>query len=173
MSAKTLELGSVVVPLWASMRIAQTYEIIGGAGVLRMLNGSARKQTQWQRLSTRITGSGNVPAGLDGLDYSAPLTLKCAAPRSITAAASVITIPSARRSDSFHLPHGFAESAAGVLTRTAVGLAGNVATLTPVVGAVRYTVLWYPEFSVFAEPPRGDIDVGDASFGWELTAEEV
>lgn len=173
MSVKTLELGAVVVPLWASMQIAQGYEVLGGANLLRMMSGVARKQTHWQRLATRISGAGNVPAGLDGLDYSAPLTLKCAAARSIASAANVITIPAARRADAGHLPHGFAESAGGVLSPTPVVLAGNVATLTPVAGAARYVVLWYPQLTVFAEPPRADVDVGDARYGWELNAEEA
>lgn len=173
MTAKTLELGSVVVPLWASMQIRQRFWLLGGATTLRMMNGAGKQQTHWRRLATTISGAGNIPAGLDELDYRQPLTLKCVAQRSITAAGNVITIPSARRSDAGHLPHGFAESAGGVLTPTPVALAGNVATLTPVVGAARYTVLWFPQFSVFATPPAGDVDTGNASFGWELNAEET
>lgn len=173
MTAKTLEVGSVVVPLWASMQIRQRYWLLGGATTLRMMNGAAKQQTHWRRLATMISGAGNIPAGLDDLDYSQPLILKCVAQRSITAAGNVITIPATRRSDAGHVPHGFAESASGVLTATPVSLVGNVATLTTVVGAARYTVLWYPQFNVFATPPVGDVDTGNASFGWELNAEEV
>lgn len=170
---KILEIGSVAVPLWASMEIAQTYALIGGAAVLRMMNGAAKKQTHWQRLATTISGAGNIPAGLDGLDYSQPLVIKCVAPRSITAASNVIAIPAARRSDAGHLPHGFAETAAGVLQATPVSMAGNVATLTPVVGAARYQVLWYPQFSALSDGPREDGDVGQARSGWQIEAEEV
>lgn len=173
MTAKTLEIGGVVVPLWASMEIAQTYERLGGSTVLRMMSGAAKKQTHWGRLATRVSGTGNVPAGLDGIDWSQPQVLKCAAARSIGAAGNVIAIPAARRSDAGHLPHGFAENAAGVLAATPVALAGDVATLTPVGGAVRYLVLWYPQLTVFSDGPAGDIDVGQARYGWELRAEEV
>ena len=71
----TFELGGVVVPVTAALDLQQQISVIGGASVLRMMNGAARKQTNWQKLAVALSGSGWAPLGLQSLDYSGPLDI--------------------------------------------------------------------------------------------------
>lgn len=173
MTIKTLVLGTVEVPVWASMALTQRYTPIEAASVLRFMSGTAFKQSRWQKISTQIASRGNVPPGLDALDYTQPMTLKCIAEKSIVSPSNVIVLPAARRSDAGHVPHGFAENAAGQLIRTPLALAADTATLTVVSGAVRYVAMYFPQITVYAAPPQLDIDEAAASFGWSLDAQEV
>lgn len=171
MPAPLFELGGVPVPLAAGLALSQSYEAIGGWALLRMMSGAGLKQQHWQRLRTSVSGEGWVPEGLQALDYSASLGLKCIAPRAVHAVSNVIGIPAARRADA--APYGFAVLADGSLRDTAAALAGDTVTLTPVAGAVRYIAHYYPQLTVFAEPPRTRFDASGAVAGWELTAEEA
>ena len=160
------------LPLRIGAEVQQTYEDFGGYAVLRLGAGAAIAQQSWRKLRTTLSGTGITPPGLAGIDWSAPVTLGCAAGRSIQAAANVITIPSARRTDA--PPYGWAVTPSGLLQPTPVTLAGNVATLAPVAGAVAYQVVWYPLLSVYAmEGVRVSYDAAGAVASWELVCEEA
>ena len=165
-------IGEIRIPLKAGLEFTQTYEPIGGTSTLRTQSGKAIKQTHFNKLKTVLSGRGWVPAGLDGLDYSQPLLLKCVAPRSISSLNSSITIPTARRSDTGFEPIGYV-LVGGELIQTSLNLSADIATLDPIPGAISYQVQYYPEIMVFAGPPQIQNNVYGAEFSWTLTCEEV
>lgn len=169
---RTLELGGVAVPLLASTDLEQTYEEIGGYTVLRMMSGAAVPQQHWAKLSTQVTGSGILPAGLDALDCSQPMTMKCVAARAICSVSNIIVLPATRRAD--YAPVGHAVLPDGRHQVTPLALAGNTATLTAVAGAVSYLALYWPQLTVVVTSrPRSRTGARAGTRGWELTAEEV
>lgn len=165
-------LGSVQVPITAALGFSQRYEPIEARSMRRRIDGSLSVRIQWSRLRTVITCNGWIPPGLEGLDYSQSMTLKCGAPRGITSQSNVIAVPAARRSDAGFGVIGFAE-VDKAWRETPVALAGDTATLTVVTGAARYRVLYYPQLTVFATPPRETHQRDAATVAWELTAEEI
>lgn len=173
MTIRTAVLGGLVIPIGASHGIEQTYEPFGGWVTLRMMSGAGLKQTHWKRLRTRVSGNGLIPPGLSTLDYSQPLTLKCAAVRSIVSASNMIALPSARRADTGYEPYGLAQMPTGDMVGTTCVVVTNTATLGVVTGAIGYAVCYWPEVSVFADPPSETMDVRKGSPSWQLTAEEV
>lgn len=169
-----LSINGLLMPLHVGAQATQEYEDFGGftATPLRFADGAGLVQEAWRRVRTSIVASGVVPPGLYGIDWSAPVTLGCIAARSIQSASNVITIPVARRTDA--APYGFAITAAGLFKPTPVGLAGNVATLGAVAGAIGYQVLWHPLLTVLAPAgPRLSWDAQGAVSGWQLVAEEA
>ena len=167
-----LTLDGIRLPLPIAGEIEQSYESFGGYTLLRLGAGAAIHQETWRRTRTTLSAGGIAPPGLDGFDWSQPHPLGCVAARSIQSASNVITLPAARRSDA--PPYGWAVTAAGLLTPTAVTLAGNVATLSAVTGAVGYQVAWYPLLTV--RSPAGAAvryDAAGAVAGWQIDFEEV
>lgn len=170
MNAHNLIIGGVVVSYEASHELSQTYETLGGRSLRRMLSGAGHLQTHWAKKRTTISGSGRLPAGLDGLDYTASMSLSCAAPLSIWSATTSATLPAARRAD--FAPRGFA-IVNGHQVPTPISIATNAVTFTAVSGASGYVVSYYPTLTIYAEPPRLNFDARDVVIGWEIVAEEV
>ncbi len=138
--------GATVVPALCADGLSQRYEPVnGGRGVLRMANGDALQQVRWQRLRTTISGAGPLPAPLAGVDWAAPLSLACIAPR----ATHNGTAPTAARTD------------APVL---AVPQLGGVS-----IDQTHY----YPLLTVICDGPRESWDARAARAGWDLMCEEV
>jgi hypothetical protein len=169
-NAHNIIIGGIEIGFSASHEISQTYEPVGGRSTRRLLNGAALLQHHWAKLNTTIQGSGRLPEGLAGLDYTAPIEIKCLAPRSIFAAGTSITLPASRRTD--RAPVGYA-IVNGNLVRTAISIATNTATLTAVSGASGYLVAYYPILTVYAAPPRTTFDGRGPIGGWELIGEEI
>lgn len=167
-----LTVNSLRLPLPVGGVITQEYAEMGGKALLRFANGAGLLQTAWTKLRTSISGTGAFPLGLDGVDWSAPVTLGCVAPRSIQSASNVITVPAARRTDA--APYGFAITADNArLLPTPVAIAGNTATLTAVAGALGYQVYWYPLLTVLApEGLSATWDAAGAVATWQIVAEE-
>ena len=170
MSTVALEIGSVVIPGYASLGLEQVYEPLEGAAVLRATDGTAVKQTAWSKLRTVITGTGWIPEGLATIDWSVAQTMKGAAPRSVWSTSNVIAVPAARRSDVAVRGFGIVD---GVPVETTVSMSGDTATLTTVSGATSYYALYWPEFQAFFSPPQQQIDVTGAAVRWRLVGEEV
>lgn len=170
---RTFELGGVVVPVHAAGDVEVAFEDIGGFTwpPLRMMNGAAIVQQHWRRLRVRAGGSGIVPAGLAGLDYTARHTLRSSATRAVQAAGSVIAVPAARRTDTGYAPRGYAV-VDGRYYATPIDLVGDTATLTAVAGASGYGVIYFPELTVYARFSQGASAAG-ARHSWEIEAEEV
>lgn len=170
-----LKIGSLDIPTLAALDLEQSYEPLGGEAIFRTVSGLGLKQTTWRKTRIVTSGSGWMPAGLETLDTTAQLTLSCIVPRRVPAvfATRQATLPAARRSDAGHTPWGIATRADGGTVLTAVSLAGNIATVTAVSGAVAYDVLYFPQFTVWAGRPTDSGARGDASYRWELVCEEV
>lgn len=170
---RVLQIGGVSIPLRASLGMNQSYRSLARETIHEMGDGSAIKQTYagtQNRIATVINGSGPIPPGLDGLDYTDTLLVRCAAERSITNSSNVIDIPAARRSDTGYEPWGRAIMMDGSVVETEVQLDGDTATLTQVTGADAYQALWFPEFYALAE--GGGVQTSDevdgASTSWQL-----
>lgn len=170
-SPRTLEIGSLKLPLHARLSLRQTYEVIGGRARLRFSDGAGLVQQAWAKLRTIIEGEGSIPPGLALLDTVSTLTMRCVGKRSVAGGTS-ITLPAARRTDTGSTPRAYAQVGEAVV-ETALSIVANVATLTPVSGADLYWVDYYPEISVICDPVQERRDVNGALTGWSLTAEEV
>lgn len=165
-------LGGIEVELHARLRWQQTYAPIGGSVVQRLSDGTGHKQTRWRRTRTVITCEGWIPPGLESLDYSGPLEMRCVSPRAMAGTGTSFTLPAARRSDSGYEPFGFARVGEAWIP-TGVTLTGDQADLDPVTGADSYRVLWYPQLLVLTDGPEEDADGSTATYSWRLAAEEV
>lgn len=177
MAKRNLIIGGITVPLHAVLEgIQQTYDPLQARSRGRLADGSLQQRTTWSgKVATSIRGRGVIPAGLQGLDYTQPLVISCVAHRAITSAGRVITLPAARRSDAGSLPYGRAEVMRGNTPQwvdTGIDVVDDVATLTEVPGAVRYQAVYFPEITVFADPPAESKDGHGTVFGWQITAEE-
>lgn len=171
-SGKAFELGGIVVPIHAALDLQQQIEPIGGSALLRLGQGTAIKQATWRKRRITLSASGWCPPGLGALNWNSPLTLKCGLPESITTATTSATLPAGRRTDAGYEPFARAHTAQG-WRDTPLALAGNAATITAVSGAVAYQVWYWPELSVYAEPPVQTFDQASAQASWDLVCEEI
>lgn len=171
----SLSIGSLSIPLLAALEIDQQYQPIGGETILRAVSGRGIKQMTYQRLRITTSGSGWLPPGLHALDYAAQHVLSCVVPRGLAAdfATRQATLPAARRSDSGFTPFATALLAGGRAVSTPVVMAGNVATCDAVAGALAYQIKYYPAPTVWLMRPNESGNQADASYRWELIAEEV
>lgn len=170
----TFILGGVTVPLHSAHEISQSYGTTGGFALRRYMNGGALKQHQWDKITTQVGGTGAIPPGLDELDFNSALLMSCIGARGITSNDNVVDLPAGRRSDTGFVPVGFARVAGShEWVPTNLVIVVDEATLTPVASAEQYRVVYYPEITVFANPPDLDVDPYQKSFGWTITAEEV
>lgn len=145
----------------------QSEESIGGSTVLRMSDGAAVKMQHYEKTAGTISGSGLMPPGLDGLDYSQPLELRSMQVSNIVGPGPTFTLTSTPRPD--HAPWAHA-LVGGRWLRTACSYDAGVVTVTPVAGATHYQVSWLPVYSVFANrPPKSQ----GTSHSWSITWEET
>lgn len=170
-----LKFGALEIPTLAALDIDQAYEPLGGESIFRTGTGAGLKQMTWRKTRIVTSGSGWLPAALDQVDLTAPIVLGCVTPRRVPAvfATRQATLPTTRRSDSGHTPWGLAIMPDGMAVRTALSLAGNVATLTAVAGAVSYEAMYLPQFTVWAMEPNESGVRGEASYRWDIVCEEV
>lgn len=167
-----LMLGGLEVPLYSRLDWSQSYGPIGGNVVLRMASGAGVKLTHWRKWATAVSAGGNIPPGLDGLDYDNPLEMRCAKPMTMGGTGLVYTLPAARRSDTGFTPLAFARVGRQWVPAE-VNTVVNTATITAVTGAELYQVRWWPQLTVLCEPPSVDHDVHGGQVRWSLDAEEV
>ena len=169
-AGKAMQLGAVIVPVAAALNYSERIETFGGRYRGRTAAGAAVPQIAWERLRVTLSGSGWMPPGLAMLDFSAPMTLKCGLPSSVSSVSNVLTLPAARRTDAGYTPYAWAQTDTGV-TNTAVSLSGDTATCTTVAGAVAYTVMYWPQLTVVCDP--ASLDMSRAGSSWEIVAEEA
>lgn len=164
-----LLLGGVEIVLQAG---APDYseDVIGGDSVLRLSTGAAVKMTRYQRHAGSISGSGWIPPGLDGLDYSAPLELKSTQVSTVQGAGLSFTLPTDPRTDA--APWAFA-LVGDELVQTPAATVGRAVTVTSVAGARAYQVWWFPVYSVFARRPSRSQSSGAAVQSWSIDWEEA
>jgi len=168
---RTLVIGGIEIPIRASEQLSQEYEPVQSRSRLRMSDGTLIQQTAWSgKLSTSIRASGISPAGLEGLDYDSPITIKCIKERVIASASNVIDVPAARRSD-----YGVEGRAVvgNKLVSTAVTMSTDEATLTTVAGATSYQAIYWPEISCWCDPPSESGQVRQANHTWDFEGQQV
>lgn len=162
----TIMLGGVPIVAHAGAP-EMSEEPIGGSTILRLSDGAAVKMTHWEKLSGAISGSGLMPSGLDGLDYSQPLELRSMQQSNIVGTGTTYTLTSTPRTD----VSPWAMALVGqVWTQTEVVVVDGMATVTPVPGATHYQVCWLPVYSVFASRPSRS---QSTAHGWSITWEEA
>jgi hypothetical protein len=168
-----LIIAGVPVPLALSAEgLTQRYDALGGGAILRLADGTGIRQHRWRRLATTVAGSGILPAALAGIDWDAPLLLGCIASRALHTSGAPVALPAARRADA--PVFALAVLDGGYLLRpTPVALDEDLASVTPVPGAVAYQVHYYPLLTVLSDGPRETWDALGAAAGWELRCEEV
>lgn len=165
-----LKIDSFALPVCAGFEIEQQYAPIGPASIRRAVSGRGIKQRTYRRTRIVTSGNGWVPSGLQSLDFDAQHELSCVTPETVPAvfATRQATLPATRRADAGHLPYGLAQMADGHTVLAGVTMAGNVATVDAVAGAVAYQAGYFPKFTVWLNEPTRR--TGNA---WELIAEEV
>lgn len=179
----TFELDGIAVPITSAMTLSHAYSPLGGSVVLRMLDGGAVKQQHWEKLAVALRGEGVLPPGLENLSYKDPLLLKCGAVRGTTSvSATGIGVPTERRTDPGFTPEGFGwvpdadESTLGSWVATSIVITPgppDTADLGVVAGATQYRVTYFPEITVFCDPPVVDNDLHGKTISWTINAEQV
>lgn len=171
----SLQIDNLAIGMIAGHDINQSYESIGPESIRRAVSGRGIKQMTYDKLRIVTSGRGWIPAGLSQLDYSSQHTLRCIFPRRIETVFSTrqATLPAARRSDAEYLPFGYALFPNGDVKPSAVTMAGNIATVESVSGAIAYAVGYFPQVSAYLARPKESLDAASGSYAWELIAEEV
>lgn len=169
---RAFELGGIVVPITAALSLNQNVELLGGRTPLRFANGASLRQRAWRKLRVILSADGWVPLGLDSLDFEATMTFKAGVPHALRANGNAVTLPAARRSDEGYVPFARAHLPDGDIA-TSVSLMGNVATCVVVSGALSYTVSYYPQLTVWADPPDQQFNRAEAATSWSLALEEA
>lgn len=149
---------------------SQRYASEQGRSRVRLSQGALFSMSHWKKEQITLSGGGDVPHGLDGLDYTAPMELRCTHPKSITGrtpADRAFTPSSAVRPDVS--PWGWA-LLDGRWLLVPASLQGGQIVVEAVPGAERYRGLWMPVFNVICDEPE---EVMDARYDWQLTAWEV
>ncbi|WP_146215936.1 hypothetical protein [Aquitalea magnusonii] len=158
----------LIIPLLAGLEISQTYAAVeGGSSIFRARSGAARKQTNWIKLKTTLSGTGWMPAGLAQLDQSISHELDCIVPRVIASPSRMIAIP-AHRLDITPCGHAVVGSE---LVPADVSISGGVATISDVAGAQQYQLTYWPRLVGFVTASSSGNPMA-ASWGWELVFEE-
>lgn len=172
MKAPKLIIAGVEIAL-QTFPASQSYaRVDGGAALLRMLNGTGLKQTQWTKLATSINGDGWAPAALAGIDWSQAVEISCVAPRAIHSATVNATLPAGRRSD-VTVSVLCRAVVNGELVDTPVSVVGDAATATAVSGASSYQFYYYPKLNFYSNGPRENLDLSGAAYSWQIDAEEA
>lgn len=171
MIAPLLKIAGVEVAL-QTFPTAQTYDVLEGATLHRMLNGAGAKQAHWRKLATQISGDGWAPVALAGVDWTVPVEIACIQPRAIHSDTASGILPAARRSDL--TTNVYARAVVnGELAETPVSVVGNVATAVSVASATSYQFWYYPKLNFYSSGPSESLDLSGAAYAWELTAEEI
>lgn len=172
MSYPFLVIAGIRLP-YESYPASQSYAPLEDGSILhRTLNGTGIKQTHFSKLVTTIEGDGFTPAPLDGVDWSAAVSISCIKPMVLNSASNVATLPAARRSDLTDnvLARALVD---GYEVATPVNVVGNTATATVVAGASAYRFWYFPVLSCFSRGPQRSLGIENAAWRWSLTAEEV
>lgn len=164
-----LIINGITIPAEALGAHSQSYEVTGGRSRLRMSDGSQIPQARWAKLATTLRASGWCPGGLVDIDPSTPVQLACVAPRAISSANTVLTLPTSRRLDVDSVAQAVL---GGRIVSTNLEVDGNMAVVTAVAGATGYRVLYWPLLMAYVDITE-DTDVTRADFGWTLSAQEA
>lgn len=149
---------------------AQSDAPVLGEAVVRLGLGTATKMTHFFKAGGTISGSGWMPPGLDGLDYSQPLELRLTSQESMTDPGLVFPLTSTPRDDVAPWAQALLD---GEWERAESSFAAGVVTVEAVAGATMYMVQWMPVYMVFASKPPKSMDPSTAAFGWQIDWQEI
>lgn len=171
-----LIIGGIPIPLLSSISLSQEYENLAATMQYRMGDGSLELQTAWagnHKLRTTISGRGQIPLGLSGLNLpQTGMTISCIKRRGITSLTNTILLPAARRTDAGAEPIGLALMD-NRWQRVNVTIDGDQATLDQVASAKQYQIEYYPEFAAFVRAPIERKDARGSTYSWTINAEEI
>lgn len=148
----------------------QQYSPLGGPEVVRLSGGAGVQMMHWQKFAISVSGSGWMPPGLDGLDYSQRLELRCTKPLSMVGTHLEFLLTGTPRPDVSPWAQALVS---GSWVDAGLQRAGDLLTVQGVPGASLYRVCWMPVFTVSAKRPRGDLDASAATHGWQIDCEEL
>lgn len=163
--------GGQIIYMPQGFTLNESLEEFGGYSDMRMMEGSAVRQTHWTKLRANFSGSGFIPSGIRQLDISVSHIIKCGVPHCIVDTDTAATLPTARRTDVPDIC--YAVNASGYAQKTPVVVTGDAATATAVAGAVAYLYFYYPQFTAFISPVQESGSRNDSTYSWSFTAEEV
>lgn len=166
----SLKIGSVIVPFISGFDVRQTYDELSAKTTLRTKSGSAVLQSRWQKLKSTITGSGWLPAAIDGIDKTVMLAVHCVAPLAQYGATTSITLPRTFRTDGDYTPQA-AAIVGTEMVETTISISGQVCTLGAVSGATQYQVVYYPVITGVISVKKYH-DTGNQLTGWAIELEE-
>lgn len=173
MNALSLFIGSAEIPQ-TFINIQQTYSTLSARTDTRLSSGALVRRESWaDKILTKISASGIDAVSLLIEDFSQPLLIKCIAPRELTQASNIITLPSERRSDTNSDPYGKAYvPGVGWVETDVTSLITNTLTLDAVAGATLYKGFYYPEFTgLFTEPQENSS--GGLNTSWSISGQQV
>jgi hypothetical protein len=166
-----LIIDGVEITLRSAIELKQTYSPVEPGVVLRKADGSAIKQVpSWSKLKTEISGSGWLPEGLSGVDFSDSVVVDCVGQRSITSDSNAIAISDTVRPDVD--PWGIA-FVNGHWVDVGSSWAGGTLTIDVISAATLYQARWFPRLTLLCSEPATETDHNNATYGWTLTGEEA
>ena len=169
---RSLSLGNIDIPILEVEEYSETIEKIGGFVLLRTVLGSGLRQCNWVKHRITISGGGPLPASLLEVDHTNSHVLKLSAPQTIQSPSNVIVIPAARRTDVPLEAYAVMDVDGYLVEANIISVVVDTVTLTAVAGAVAYRVNYWPQFTVFVDPPSSQTNRRGAVTQWTLNCEE-
>lgn len=170
---RTLTIGALQIPILEAASYSETIEKVGGFVLLRTVLGSALRQCNWVKHRISIAGGGSLPASLLEINHTVTHVLKLAAPQTIQSTSNIIAIPAARRADVPLEAYAVMDVDDFLIEANIVSLVVNTVTITAVPGAVAYRVNYWPQFTVFVDPPGTNVNRRESEHQWTMECEEV
>lgn len=135
----------------------------GGSNVLRFMDGSSEKQVNWTKQRITISGGGQIPIGIQRLNFDLPLTFSLNTTQAVTGTLTeVVNSLPAHRVDIGYAP------------MTKVLIDGIFEVYTGNNTGTVYRVEYYPVITCFCKPPSETFN-SDQMLGytWNLEGEEA
>lgn len=170
--ARSFSLGNIDVPILELEEYSETIEKIGGFVLLRTVLGSGKRQHNWAKHKITISGGGPLPPALLEIDHTVSHVLKLSAPQSVQSPSNIIVIPATRRSDVPLEAYAILDRDDFLVPAEIASVVVDTVTITAVPNAVAYRVNYFPQFTVFVDPPNSNSDRRAADTQWNLNCEE-
>lgn len=135
----------------------------GGSTVLRFMDGSAEKQSNWSKQKLTVSGSGQIPIGLGRLNFDLPITFELNTTKAVTGTlADVSTNLPPHRTDIGYAPV------------TKVYIDGVYELYDGSNSGTLYRAEYYPIITCFCRPPTETTNFDQLTgFSWSLEGEEI
>lgn len=140
-----------------------TNPLDGGESIIRFMDGGAEKQFNWTKLAISISGSGQIPLGMERLDFRKAITVSMGTTKAVTGnLASVTANLPAHRTDLGYAPTTYSLIEGVYEPYTGFNPSGT------------YRAEYYPVYTCFFKAPTQSQALDQVSgFSWTLSGEEV